>query len=177
VVDPPLQAATAVAFGLLTLAHGAQVQRLGVYSLYAAVLLALLFVDLRTRYVYDAMVYPSIALAVVLTPLVRSGPLAETWWVGLGGALLGAAVFGAFYLLGRALYQGVTAMGVGDISLAALLGAVVGLDRTLVGLFIASIVGGALALLYLALKQGRHATMPYGPALCLGALALLIGGG
>lgn len=167
-IDPPLQAASALAFGVLAwrVPFGLT---LGIYSLYAVALLALLLIDWRTRYVYDAMVYPAIAAALFLTPLATGGVL----WQGIAGALLGAAVFGGIYLLGRLAYRGAVPMGAGDISLAALMGAMVGYEQVLPGLLLASLLGAAIAIGYAVRYRSLKVTMPYGPSLCLAALALL----
>lgn len=168
-VDPPLQAATAAVFGLLAWRLPLGVA-LPIYGLYAAALLALLVVDWRTRYVYDTMVYPAIAVAVALTPVARQGPL----WQGLAGALIGLACFGLIYLLGRLVYRGRTPMGAGDISLAALLGAVAGHERAVAALLLASLLGAGLALAYWARYRSLRVFMPYGPALCLAGLLTLV---
>lgn len=167
-VDPPLQAASALAFGVLAVRLGLGLG-LAIYSLYAAALLGLLVVDWRTRYVYDAMAYPALVAALLLTPLATGG----AFWQGLVGALVGGGVFGALYLAGRWLYRGGVPMGAGDVTLAALMGAMLGYERVLAGVLLATLVGAAVAIGYSLRYRSLKVSMPYGPGLCLATLALL----
>lgn len=167
-VDPPLQGATALAFGVLAGRLGLGLT-LAIYSLYAAALLALLIVDWRTRWVYDAMAYPALAAALLLTPLATGG----AFWHGLAGALIGGGVFGALYLAGRWLYRGSVPMGLGDVTLAAILGAMLGHERVVAGVLLGTLLGAAVAIGYGVRYRSLKVSMPYGPGLCLATLALL----
>jgi prepilin peptidase CpaA len=92
-------------------------------------------------------------------------------WLGLasasGGAVLGFAVFLAAYCMGG--------MGGGDVKLMAAFGALLGPLGILTAAVLASVIGGLMAAASLALRR-RRKTIPYGPAIVLGAwLALLAG--
>ena len=141
-----------------------------VHLAFAALLLAILVIDLRHREVYFVLGYGGIVLAVALAPLAMSGgPVGA-----LGGGLVGALVFGGFYVLGRLLYRGREPLGTGDITIAALLGAMTGFPGVLTALGIGILAGGIGAVFVLASKGSRTAYMPYGPALCLGGLFVLL---
>jgi leader peptidase (prepilin peptidase)/N-methyltransferase len=129
------------------------------------VLAALAGVDLRTRLLPNRLVLP--ALGVVLTYQIISFPDRTPEW--LLGALGGAAVI----LLPGLLRPG--AMGMGDVKLAALLGAALGaqvLPALLIG-FVA-VLPAAVAVLLRQGAAGRAATLPLGPFLALGGAAMLL---
>jgi leader peptidase (prepilin peptidase)/N-methyltransferase len=141
---------------------------LAVYSLYAAILLVIAAIDARHRYVYTVVSYPSIVLGVVLSPLLPG--------VGLSGSLIGLAAGGGsflgLYMLGRLLYRGAEPMGTGDVTIAALVGAMVGFPRVVSALLIGTMASGLLGLLVILLqRRGRRTFVPYGPGLCAGAVA------
>ena len=120
--------------------------------------------DLRERTVYPAVVYSGVALAAI------GGPSLGT---AVPDALLGAvASFGFFavlYVLARVRY-GPGALGDGDVSVAALLGAVAGLGRLPLALALAAVIGAGMALAVGLRARSLHASFPYAPALCVAAL-------
>lgn len=102
-------------------------------------------------------------------------------WSGLGssllGALIGFAVFLIFFLLGG--------MGGGDIKLMAAFGAILGQRQIVHAAVFAAMVGGVIALIYVAYRKLRQAvqpeadgskqsvrkeSIPYAPAISLGVL-------
>jgi len=140
------------------------------HLLFAALLLAIFVIDLRHRQVYFILGYGGIALAVALAPLAMSGGVLAA----LGGGLVGALIFGGFYVLGRMLYRGRAPMGTGDVTIAVLLGAMTGFPDILTALGIGILAGGVGAVLVLLGRGSRKAYMPYGPALCIGGLVVLL---
>ena len=128
------------------------------------VLVALAVIDIRTRRLPNRIVLP--ATIVVLAAQMAIAPDRAIEWV--------AAALGASALLFAAslLYPG--GLGMGDVKLALLLGAALGWA-----------VGGALAIAFLAagiaavavmVRNGwsaRKTTMPLGPFLAVGSLAVL----
>ncbi len=164
-----LEAPTALLFALLAWRH-ADPATLAVYSAFTLLLLVVLAIDLRHRWVYGVICYPGIGLGLALSPLVPHGI------VGAGlGALLGGGLFMALYWLGRLLYRGQEAMGSGDITIAALIGTFVGIQRVLPALFVGGVLVAAVSLGLLATRRaGSRTYVPYGAGLCSGALAMLL---
>ena len=79
------------------------------------------------------------------------------------------------YLLGRLIYRGGEPLGAGDITIAALLGAMAGFPGVFTALLVGIFAGGIGAIIILATGGSRKVIMPYGPALCIGGLwAMLI---
>jgi leader peptidase (prepilin peptidase) / N-methyltransferase len=129
-----------------------------------ALLLVVLASDIRERAVYPIVVYPGVVLAVAAAPLLR------LWFVdAILGAMVSVALFGTFYGIARLRY-GPGAFGGGDVSAAALLGAVVGWSGLPLALFLVSLIGASVAIVVGVRARSRRATFPYTPALCLGAL-------
>jgi prepilin peptidase CpaA len=93
-------------------------------------------------------------------------------WAGLGqavaGSLLGLVVFLVFYWLG--------AMGGGDVKLMAAFGALLGPSGILLAALLAAPIGALIAALYLAWNRRRR-SIPYAPAIVLGAWLALLGRG
>ena len=130
-----------------------------------AVLVAVTTTDLERRIVPNRIVVPALAAALVVQT-VRD-PSVE--WVV---AALGA---GGFFLLLTLVNP--AGLGMGDVKLAAFLGAWLGRDVT-VALFVGSLLGAVPAIVMLA-RRGRTArteTLPYVPALALGAVVGLFFG-
>lgn len=124
-----------------------------------AVLVAVTVTDLERRIVPNRIVVPALAVALVVQT-VRD-PSVE-WVVSALGA-------GGFFLL-LALVNP-AGLGMGDVKLAAFLGAWLGYDVA-VALFVGSLLGVVPALAILARRgaAGRTATLPYVPALAAGAI-------
>lgn len=164
-----LEVPTAVLFLLLAWRYGPTPSLL-VYSLFALVLLVVLAIDLRHRWVYAVVCYPGIVLGVALGPLVPHGPVGA-----LVGAAIGGGLFTALYWLGRLLYRGQEAMGSGDITIATMIGAMLGWQRVLPALFLGGVLVAAVSLVLLVAKRANaRSYVPYGAGLCLGALATLL---
>jgi prepilin signal peptidase PulO-like enzyme (type II secretory pathway) len=131
-------------------------------------LLFVLASDVRERAVYPAVVYPGVALMVAIAPLLGISVIDAVF-----GAAAAGGLFAGFYLLARLRY-GPGALGAGDISAAALLGAAVGLSRLFPALALVGAIGVAMALAVGLRARSLRATFPYAPALCLAALATIL---
>jgi prepilin signal peptidase PulO-like enzyme (type II secretory pathway) len=148
-----LELGTAVVCGSLALRWGLG-PTLGVHILFAMILLVILAIDLRHRVVYVVLGYGGLVTALAAGPLTMSGGLAGA---AAGGAV-GAAVFGALYLGGRLLYPGGEPLATGDVTIAALLGAIVGYPAVQTALVLGILAGGVDALAVLA--RGAGVTRP-----------------
>jgi prepilin signal peptidase PulO-like enzyme (type II secretory pathway) len=138
--------------------------RTGVMTLLALVLAC----DIRERAVYPMIVYPAILGLTVAAPLLGTSIIDAL----VGGAIAGV-LFALLYLLARMRY-GSGALGEGDVTVAVLMGVVVGASRLPLALLLASSIGAVLALLVVARARSLRATFPYAPALSLATLATLL---
>lgn len=140
---------------------------------FLGVLLALTAIDLEHRRLPNALVYPSVILAaaIVLAAQPFDGALS------LSNAVLGAVAFGGGLLLVAILSRG--GMGLGDVKLAGLIGAVVGavdLPSVAVAAGVAILIGGLTAVVALLRGAERRSALPFGPMLAAGALAAVVAG-
>jgi len=87
---------------------------------------------------------------------------------------VGGLAFGGLYMLGRVIYRGGEPLGTGDITIAALLGAMAGFPDILTALLVGIFAGGIGAIAILLVGGSRKVFMPYGPALCLGGLWVML---
>jgi leader peptidase (prepilin peptidase) / N-methyltransferase len=124
-----------------------------------AVLVAVTVTDLERRIVPNRIVLPALAAALVVQTI--RDPSVE--W------LLSALGAGGFFLVLALVYP--AGLGMGDVKLAAFLGAWLGWD-VFVALFVGTLLGMLPALAVLARRgaAGRRTTLPYVPALAAGAV-------
>lgn len=136
-----------------------------IVALATAVLVVLSLIDLESRRLPNRIVLP--AAALVLAARVVTAPQHSAAWLG---AALGAAGF----LLAFALaFPG--GLGMGDVKLALLLGAMLG--SAVVPAAVLGTLAGAAAAVVLIVRDGRPAlrrTIPYGPFLAFGAIATVL---
>lgn len=145
-------------------AFGASLEAL-VNALGCAVIVAVTVTDLERRIVPNRIVVPALAVALVVQTARDPSP---EWIVSAVGA-------GGFFLL-LALVNP-AGLGMGDVKLAAFLGAWLGY-AVAVALFVGALLG-AIPALVLLVRQGRDAratTLPYVPALAAGAVVGLFFG-
>jgi leader peptidase (prepilin peptidase)/N-methyltransferase len=164
---PITEATAALAFGSLAARFPFE-PALGVYTVLAAILVLVLFIDVRHRLILDVVTLPCIVVAIPLA-FMTVGIVK-----GLLGGLVAGGFFLAFYLLARVIYRRGGALGLGDVKLALLIGLVVGMPSALTAVVYSAIAGGILAIGYLAVGRSRYTYMPYGPSLVLGALVTIL---
>ena len=132
------------------------------------VLVVLSAVDLRERRLPNAIVLPATAATFLAQALIADERLAE---YALGAALAGGAL-----LIAALMNPG--GLGMGDVKLALLLGALLGssvLPALMVGFLL--IVPVSAVLFWRHGAAARRATVPLGPFLATGAVAVLLAGG
>jgi len=118
---------------------------------------------------------------ILLTAVLGSAAIGGVWfcggrpWQGLLSALAGMAASGGLVwtvrIIGTAALRR-EAMGFGDVTLMAMIGTFLGWQACLVVFFLAPFAGLILGLLQLILL--RDTEIPYGPFLCLAALAVIV---
>ena len=132
-------------------------------AIFAAALVLLTAIDLDRRLLPDAIVLPTLALVLILQ--IAFYPEHTLEWVL---AALGAALF---FFIPMLIYP--AGMGMGDVKLAALLGAALG-KSVAAAIALDLLAGGAFALVVLA-REGlgaRKKAVAFGPFLALGGLVV-----
>ena len=137
-------------------------------SFFVTVLVLLSAIDLDCRLIPNVIVLP--ALAICLAAQIVLYPEHTLEWV-LGSFLAALALFVPLLVVP-------TGMGMGDVKLAALMGAVLG-RSVIYALFVGALAGGVFAAAVLV-REGRGArrkAFPYGPFLAFGGVLVLLLGG
>ena len=151
-----------------------------VYAVLGAALIVLTVIDLREMILPDEITVPGIPIGLVLSFLVPCLHLADTRWHGLTAGLAGAAAGGGTLLVIRALgtwFFKKEAMGLGDVKLMAMVGALIGPGKVvLVNFILAPVLGSVVGIVVLVRKRQALVPIPYGPFLALGTLAAIFWG-
>ncbi|MCC6749011.1 MAG: prepilin peptidase [Deltaproteobacteria bacterium] len=175
---------------------GLRLGQFAVTSLFSGLLVAVALIDLDTLRIPDAITYPGIPTAVVLSLFMS---LPHPWDGPVGGA--------AGYLLirgiadGYRLATGRLGMGYGDAKLLAMVGGLLGWQVLLPTIFLAAVQGSIIGIgaLAIARRRGadrppvepdatddrsettgdeelplRHAAIPFGPFISLAAIEVLV---
>ncbi|HEV3341866.1 MAG TPA: A24 family peptidase [Pirellulales bacterium] len=132
-----------------------------------------MFIGHATRSPY----FPSI----VTIALCGGGGIVMVWWLGGPGwaallsSLAGLAVGGGLIWSVRLIFSailGKEAMGFGDVTLLAMIGAYLGWQAPIFIFFVAPCIGLVFGGTQWALGMGRE--IPYGPFLCLGTAVVIV---
>jgi leader peptidase (prepilin peptidase)/N-methyltransferase len=138
-------------------------------------LLCLSLIDLEHKLIPNRILYPSLAVSVVLlfiAAAVGEG-LGDFGRAGLG-ALASFAVFNVIHLISPG------GMGYGDVRLSALIGlhlGYLGWAHVYAGFLIGFLLGAVIGVLLMAFgKAGRKTQMPFGPFMAAGAVVVSLWG-
>lgn len=170
---PLVEALTAAAFVLVFLRSGCAVGlELIAGCAFSSALIALGFIDYAHQILPDAITLPGLVLALAYS-FFRDD-------LTFRGALIGAAagagflllVYGAYFLVRRK-----EGLGMGDVTMMLMIGAYLGLMRTLLTLVLASFLG-ALVGIYLVRRRGKDMqfALPFGTFLAPAAFFALLWG-
>jgi prepilin signal peptidase PulO-like enzyme (type II secretory pathway) len=151
------------------------------------VFLLIAVIDLEHRLVLHIVVFPAALALGLMQALDPARGAAKT----LLGGLAGAASFFVLYLLGEALARLLArvrgrsldevAFGFGDVTLAGLIGLIVGWPAVVLALLVGILTAGLFSLGYLLVMLARRrytafTPIPYGPFLIVGASLVYYGG-
>ena len=168
---PAVEILTAVVYLLFWKKYGWDWQEF-IYIPLASTLIVIAFIDLEHYLIPNRLTYPAIGLGFPISLLSGGVNLVEAV-IGLlvGGGLIYLLMIASPFLFGK------EGMGGGDVKLAAMMGIYLGWDKTLFGLFFASLFGSVVGVILILLKKkGRGDYIPFGPYLVMGALAMLLWG-
>ena len=138
------------------------------YLFFAAIAVALSFIDLATHTLPNAIVVPGIAVGLGLLTVAAA---VSGEWLRLGQAVLGGAILFACYFAFALIYP--SGMGFGDVKLAAVIGLYLGWlgwGALAVGAVSAFLLGGIFSVVLLLMRRvGRKTGIPFGPWMLAGA--------
>ncbi len=171
---------------------------LPVYLVFAAAILALIFIDAEHMILPNAITYPGVIFSFavrIIFPIffgaeyfsdMKFAPLSgltgwPIWAVSLLGAVLGAlAGGGVIWLIGKTwkLLRGVEGMGMGDVKLMLAVGALLGWRLTLLTFCIGVASGAVIGVAILTVKREKdlQTQIPFGIFLGIGALVAALWG-
>lgn len=171
---------------------------LPVALVFAATMIALIFIDAEHMILPNVITYPMFVIALIIRigfPLIFEnnyfsdttyGPISwlagwPAWAMSLTGALLGAFIgAGSLWLVGaiwKAL-RGVDAMGLGDVKLLLGIGALLGWRLAVLTIFLGAFTG-ALAGILVVVKQKQRdmqTQVPFGIFLGIGSIVAMLFG-
>jgi leader peptidase (prepilin peptidase)/N-methyltransferase len=176
---PVVEAATGGLFALLYLRFAAGEGSLAVFAVYCGFACALLVatcVDLDFLIIPDEISLGGLAAAVLASVLLpglhdAAGEPLTGLLRSVVGAAVGAGLTYGMGLAGRAIFRK-EAMGLGDVKLMGMVGALLGWRVAVAAFFIAPLFGLVMGLVTL-IRTGKH-IIPYGPFLSIGALVALL---
>jgi leader peptidase (prepilin peptidase) / N-methyltransferase len=185
-IYPLVELLTALLFLGCYLAFGLNLEALK-WAIFSAVMVVLVFTDLRERLLPDVVNYTGFALGLALSLFTRPADGTALWLANrlfdspppqpvlsfsdaLMGALLGG---GLLWLVSEAYFRlrKREGMGLGDVKMMLMVGAFLGLKRTLLTIFAGSLLGSVIGLAYiLARRKGSNYELPFGTFLGMAAL-------
>jgi leader peptidase (prepilin peptidase)/N-methyltransferase len=134
----------------------------------------LCYIDLRTKYLPSAIIWPAYGVVAVL--LVGASATSGDWHALLRAVVAGAVTFALFWVLWWVYPSG---LGFGDVRLSGLLGGALGWlgwAEVITGVYGGFLLGAILGLLLVALKVFERKAFAFGPFMLAGALVgVLIG--
>jgi leader peptidase (prepilin peptidase)/N-methyltransferase len=182
---PLVELLTAALFVLAVVIFGPTLKAVKLMLL-AAATIGLIFSDLEERILPDELTLGGAAAGLIMAALTPMDSMLVLFvaplrcgarWLSVGEAVLGAVVTAGLLFFMGALYEKVRkreGMGLGDVKMAAMLGAFLGLWGALQALLIGSLLGSMLGLVYIKAtgKKASEYALPFGSFLGVGALAV-----
>jgi len=137
-------------------------------AIFAATLVLLTAIDLERRLIPNVIVLPATGLVLALQIVLFPNHTLEWLLWSLGAAL--------FFFIPALIFP--AGMGMGDVKLAALLGAALG--KSVVAAILVAVLSAAVVSLVILAREGigaRRKAIPYGPFLAFGGVAVMLLGG
>ena len=155
----------------LFIRYGASARSLVLFGA-SLVLIDTAAIDFKVRMIDTLALLFAMLVVLALAPLNAIGWLASAF-----GLVMAGLMFSFLFILAKVLFRGVAApFGLGDIYLAAFIGALVGFRDLSVALFYGIAMAGLVSLALIVLRSmGRKVPtyIAYGTYLCLGTLLFL----
>jgi leader peptidase (prepilin peptidase) / N-methyltransferase len=169
-IYPLVELTTAVVFAGGALVYGLS-PLLFVRLAFASALIVLFVIDLQHRILPNVITLPGMAAGLAASLFLPPGWLSSLIGIVAGGGIL-FAIAEAYYRL-----RGIEGLGMGDVKMLAMIGAVLGWPLMLLTLIFASFAGSLVGVGLMASgRGGMQAALPFGTFLALGALVAAVAG-
>jgi leader peptidase (prepilin peptidase) / N-methyltransferase len=159
------------------------------WAAFSAIMVILVFTDLRERVLPDMVNYTGLGIGLAISLFTPPADGTALWLsnklfpfppptpaVSVMDALLGAALGSSLlWIVSEAYFRlrGREGMGLGDVKMMLMAGAFLGVKRTLLTIFVGSVLGSLLGLaIILAKRKGSDYELPFGSF--LGTAAILV---
>ncbi len=170
---------------------------LPVALIFAATMVALIFIDAENMILPNVITYPLLVFALlvrVIYPLFFSVTFSDSkifpltylleypvWLVSLVGAVLGGLIGGgSLWLVGEIWkrLRGVDAMGLGDVKMMFAVGALLGWQLTLLSIFLGAFSGAVIGVFLISRQKEKdmQTQIPFGIFLGIGSVISLLFG-
>jgi len=189
---PLVESLTGLLFLACYLAFGLTVETLK-WAVFSAIMIVLVFTDLRERLLPDVVNYTGLALGLALSFFIKPTDGTALWIanhifdfpppapvLSFADAIFGAA-FGSslLWLVSEAYFRlrGREGMGLGDVKMMLMAGAFLGTKRTLLTILAGSLLGSILGVaVILARRKEADYELPFGTFLGMAALLVVFFG-
>ena len=185
-IYPLVELLTALLFLGCFLAFGLSLEALK-WAIFSAVMIVLVFTDLRERILPDVVNFTGLGLGLALCLFTKPTDGTALWLanrffdfpppqpvLSLVDALLGAFLgSGLLWLVSEAYFRlrKREGMGLGDVKMMLMVGAFLGPKRTILTIFAGSVLGSVIGIVYiLARRKGSNYELPFGTFLGMAAL-------
>ncbi len=166
-----VEVATAVIFATMPLFFS-DPATLVLYSFYMAIFILIIVIDLENRLILDIVTYPGTILALLASVVLPN----HNWLSALLGAVIGFVIFLGIYWLAKVTF-GQGAIGQGDVKLAMMMGAILGVPSILSAIIIGIALGGVISGFLLVTRLvNRNTYLPYGQYLAIAAMIMMVWG-
>jgi leader peptidase (prepilin peptidase) / N-methyltransferase len=163
------------------------------WAVFAAILIVLVFTDLRERLLPDVVNFTGLGLGLVFSLFTKPTDGSALWFsnrlfdfpppppvLSFVDALIGAA-FGSslLWLVSEAYFRlrAREGMGLGDVKMMLMAGAFLGAKRTLLTIFAGSLLGSVIGVIFiLARRKDSTYELPFGTFLGVGAILVVFFG-
>ncbi|HUO35956.1 MAG TPA: prepilin peptidase [Candidatus Acidoferrum sp.] len=163
------------------------------WALFSAILIVLVFTDLRDRILPDVVNFTGLAIGLLISFFTHPTDGTALWlsnkifdfpppWpaISFADAVFGAlAGGGLLWLVGQVYFQmrGREGMGLGDVKMMLMAGAFLGLKRTLLTILTGSILGSVLGIAFILVRRKeRDYELPFGTFLGMAAILVMFFG-
>lgn len=168
VFGPPVL--SALLFGVFAYEAGpAHLPSLLLRSIFVLVLVQVIFFDFEHRLILDRVMFPSMALALVLSLTGDPWFSGHDWWHGIATGLAVGLLFILLAVGGAWLFK-TEAMGFGDVKLVTFMGLLLGPLPTIYAMFYGVFLAGLAAIGVIVWNRSMKGSIAYGPYLAAGAL-------
>jgi len=163
VYGPPILSAALFAIFAL---HVTDFPLLALRSVFVLVLVQVIFFDFEHRLILDRVMFPAMALALVVSLF------GHPWWAGIASGFGVGLLFFLLSLAGSAIFKA-DALGFGDVKLALFMGLLVGWPYIVQAVFYGVLLAGVASVVVIVRSRSMKGSIAYGPYLAAGTLIVL----